>query len=141
MPDASALPRRGRKAGIGGDLPAVGELPVERLRPQNGGEVGAHSLQGEQHRNRVWRSLLACRLCCRSQEGFLRGLDRLDLSQKQLDPIELTADLRLQMRRQLPPVSRAQRFKPLPPVAPYWNVVADALREQKSLDPVAMPDP
>src|SRR3982074_1532659 len=44
MPDASALPGRCRKAGIGGDLSAIGELPIERLRPEDGGEVGAHSL-------------------------------------------------------------------------------------------------
>ncbi|MDA9535734.1 hypothetical protein ACM41_05435 [Bradyrhizobium sp. CCBAU 21362] len=35
----AALPGRCRKAGIGGDLAAVGELPIERLRPENGGEL------------------------------------------------------------------------------------------------------
>src|SRR5216684_3998591 len=87
-----------------------------------------------------WSAAWDCRLSRRRQQGILRGLDRLDLSQKQLDPIELAADLRLQMRRQLPSVSGAQRFKPRPPVAPHWRVVADALREQKTLDPVHMRD-
>src|ERR1700710_1548081 len=99
VPDTSALPGRRRKAGIGGDLSAVGELPVERLRPEDGGEVGTYSPQGEQHRDRVRRSLFACRLSCRRQQSILRSLDRLDLVQKQFDPIKLAADLRLQMRR------------------------------------------
>src|ERR1700722_20113172 len=139
VPDASALPGRCRKARIGGDLVAVGEAPIERLRPEHGGEVVFHSLQGEQHRDRIRRSLLARRLSRRRQQSFLRDLYRLDLFQKQLDPIELAADLRLQMRGQLPSVSSTQCFKPLPPVAPQRGVVA-ALREQKTFDPVHMCD-
>src|SRR5258708_15618298 len=81
VPDASALPGRRRKARIGGDLAAVGELPVERLRPEHGSEVGAHSLQGEQPRDHVPRGLFACRLSRRRQHGVPLGLDRLDLFQ------------------------------------------------------------
>src|SRR5581483_10476835 len=58
----------------------------------------------------------------------------------QFDPVKLAADLRLQMRRQRPTVARAQGLKSGPPVATQRRIAGDALREQKALDPVHMPD-
>ena len=68
-------------------------------------------------------------------------LDRLDLHKQQLEPVELAADLRPQLLGQLTPVRRAQRLQPRPSIAPQRGIARDPLRQQKSLDPVDMPDP
>ena len=139
--DTAAAPRRRRKSRIGGKLAAVGEVPVKSLRPENGRKVGAHRLQGQQHRHRIRRRRLTCKLSGHSQQRILLGLHSLDLLEQKFEPIELTADLRLQMRRQLSSVPGAQGLKPRPPIAPQRRVFGDALGEQKALDPVHMRDP
>src|SRR5581483_2457618 len=89
---------------------------------------------------RIWRSRLVGRLARLRQQRILLSLHRLDLLEQQFDPVKLAAHLRLQMRRQRPTVARAQGLKSGPPVATQRRIAGDALREQKALDPVHMPD-
>ena len=80
-------------------------------------------------------------LAFRGQRGRLRGLDGLDLVDQQFEPVDLPADLGLQMHRQRLAVARAQLLEPLAAVAPQRLIVAYSLREQKPLDPVGVHDP
>lgn len=43
--DGSALPRRRREPGIGGDLPAIIEVPEQPFRVEDGGTLGADTLE------------------------------------------------------------------------------------------------
>src|SRR3954465_1577533 len=135
--DTATAPWRGRKTGIGRNLAAVGELPVEGLRPENGSEVRAQALQGEQHRDRIRCSLLAGWLAL-GQQRLLLALHRRDLVEQQFETIELAADLGFQMSRQQASVPRPQGLEPRPSISPYRRVVGYSLREQKPLDPVPM---
>ena len=99
--DRSALPGRRRQARVGGHLPAVVEVSEQALRPEDGGELRTDALDVEQHRRRRWRHGLS-----RGKQRVTLGLDRLDLLEQQFEPIELAADLRLQMQRQRTAVAR-----------------------------------
>ena len=69
------------------------------------------------------------------------GLYRLDLFQKQFEPIEFPADLSLQMIRQRAAIARLQLVEPLASIAAQRLVVGYALAEQQSLDAVDVFDP
>jgi hypothetical protein len=61
---------------------------------------------------------------------------RFDLREKQFEPIEFTANPRLQMFGHGTAIARLQVFQPQPAVAPQRLVIADPLREEQSLDSV-----
>ena len=52
----------------------------------------------------------------RLEQGVPLRLDRLQLRQQDLEPVQLADDLRLQMRRQGPAVAGPQLFQPLAPI-------------------------
>ena len=53
----------------------------------------------------------------RGKQHVPLGLHRLDLLEQQFQPIELTANLRLQVIRQPATIAGLERIQPLPPVA------------------------
>ena len=80
----------GREPGVGGDLRAVGEGPVQRLAHQHGRQLEADAAEpGEQaHLGRVG-------VAGRRFHGrrVAPGLDRLDLLEYELQALEPTFDL------------------------------------------------
>ena len=72
----------------------------------------------------------------RSEQRVLPGLYRVDLFQKQFEPIEFPADLSLQMIRQRAAIARLQLVEPLASIAAQRLVVGCALAEQQSLEAV-----
>ena len=72
----------------------------------------------------------------RSEQRVLPGLYRVDLFQKQFEPIEFPADLSLQMIRQRAAIARLQLVEPLASIAAQRLVVGYALAEQQSLEAV-----
>ena len=97
----AALPGRRRQARIRRELAAIVEVTEEPLRPEDGGELRTDALDVEQHRRRRWRADLL-----RGKQRISLGLHRLDLLEQQFEPIEFTADLGLEMRRQGTAVAR-----------------------------------
>ena len=57
------------------------------------------------------------------------GFDRLQLRQDELEPVELAADLRLQMRRQRAAIAGCELLQPLAPVTAQRLIVANPLGE------------
>src|SRR2546429_9779889 len=88
----------------------------------------------------LWRGLSAGAFPAGSQRGILFGPPRFDLVEHQSEPVDLAADLRLQIRRQRAPVAGAHRLKPRSPVAPQGRVTRYPLCEQEAFDPVHMRD-
>jgi heme oxygenase len=82
----------------------------EPFRPEDGGELRSDTLDVEQHRRR------RCDLL-RGKQHVPLGLHRLDLLEQQLQPIEFTANLRLQVIRQQATIAGLKRIQPLPSVA------------------------
>ena len=56
-------------------------------------------------------------VCRHSQQRVPLGLHGLDLFEKQFEPIELTVDERLEMRREGTAIAGLEFFQPLAPVA------------------------
>ena len=121
--------RAWREPGVGGDLTSVVEATEQSFQPEHGGELGADAPQLRQHRR-------PGRLFALGEHGVARRLDRLDLSQQQLQSIELARDLRLDVGRQRLAEAGAQLVEPGAPVAAQRLIVAHALSEQQSLDPI-----
>src|SRR6202023_4172565 len=65
---------------------------------------------------------------------------RLDLLEQQFEPIELTADLSLQMLWQRTTIARPQFVEPSPTVTMQRFVPAHTLREQQSFNAIEVPD-
>jgi hypothetical protein len=65
-------------------------------------------------------------------------LDRFNLLQKELEPIELASDLRLEIRRQRTAVAGLQRLETGPPITVRRLVVTDPLRKEETFDAVDM---
>ena len=63
------------------------------------------------------------------------------MPKQQLESIELTADLTLEMRRQGTAIARLQLAEPLASIATQRLVAGDTLGEQQSFDPVDVLDP
>jgi hypothetical protein len=117
------------------ELASVVVVAEQALRPEDGGELGAYALQlQEQAGRRFGMDLLL------GEQSIPLGLHRLELLEQQLETVQLAGDLRLQVRRQLAAVARAQRRKPRPSVPAQRLILADPLREQQPLDPVALAD-
>ena len=66
---------------------------------------------------------LATTSLLRQRAGVPLGLHRLDLLEQQFEPIEFTADLRLQVSRQQATIAGLELIQPLPPVAAQRLVV------------------
>ena len=77
----------------------------------------------------------------RGEQGVPLSLDGLDLPKQQLESIELTADLTLEMRRQGTAIARLQLVEPLASITTQRLVAGDTLGEQQSFDPVDVLDP
>ena len=137
--DASALPGRRRQPAVGRDLPSVGEAsgraPPTIQRRQIPVPIPPRSIN------------IACGAGIPSvsvagvEEGVPLSLDGLDLPKQQLELIELTADLTLEMRRQGTAIARLQLAEPLASIATQRLVAGDTLGEQQSFDPVDVLDP
>ena len=91
-------------------MASIVEVSEEPFRPEDGGELRPDALDVEQHRRRRWRLL-------RGKQHVPLGLHRLDLIEQQFQPIEFTANLRLQVIRQQATIAGLERIQPLPPVA------------------------
>ena len=76
-------------------MASIVEVSEEPFRPEDGGELRPDALDIEQHRRRRRR----CDLLCGKQHIPL-SFHRLDLLEQQFQPIEFTANLRLQVIRQ-----------------------------------------
>ena len=75
---------------------------------------------------RSWAAGLFGFLGVRANESVAVAFDRSQLPRRQLDPIELPADFRLQRRRQFAPVPGSQRLEPFETIAPERIVIPDA---------------
>src|SRR4051812_30075607 len=134
--DRAALPWSWRQTGVGGHLPAVVEPAEQALRPQDGGDFGADTLQLHQHGR--WRGhLLAGRL----EQGVAFRRNALQLRQYDLEPIQLADDLRLQVHRQGPTVTGPQVLQSLTPTLAQRLVAEDPLGEEQPFDPVDVSHP
>ena len=87
-------------------------MSEEPFRPEDGGEFRSNTLDVEQHCRRRWRGDLL-----RGKQHVPLGLYRLDLLEQQFQPIEFTANLRLQVIRQQTTIAGLERIQPLSPVA------------------------
>ena len=92
-------PRKGRH------LPSIVEMAKQPLRAQDRGALRPDAPDVEQHLRRRGR-LSILRLI--GERGIALNLDRLDLLEQKLQPIDLAQDLRLQMRWKIAAVSGAQ---------------------------------
>src|SRR5258708_2443682 len=133
--DRSALPGCRRQARIRSDLASIVEVSEKSFRPEDGGEFSSDALDGEQHGCRGRRSNLL-----RGKQRVPLGLHHLDLLEQQFEPIELTADLSLQMLWQTTTIARPQFVEPSPTVTMQRFVPAHTLREQQSLNAIDVPD-
>ena len=77
----------------------------------------------------------------RGKQRVPLGLDRLDLLEQQFEPIELAADLSLEMLWQGTAIARPQLVEPSPTVAAQRLVTGYALGEQQSFDAIDVLDP
>lgn len=132
--DQSALPRCRREPGIGGDLPAIIEVPEQPFRVEYGGTLGADTLEIDQCRCWIFGDF-DC------QQSVALGLHLFDLGYHQFESVELATDLPLQMFWQCAAVAGPQFLKPMSPVTSQRLVVGDALSKQQALDPVDMAGP
>src|SRR5665811_32037 len=98
------------RASIRSDLASIVEVSEEPFRPEDGGELRPDALDVEQHRRRRCDSL-------RGKQHVPLGLYRLDLLEQQFQPIEFTANLRLQVIRQPATIAGLEHIQPAPPVA------------------------
>lgn len=132
--DRSALPRRRREPGIGGDLPAIIEVPEQPFRVEDGGTLGADTLEIEQCR--CWSfGDFDC------QQSVALGLHLFDLGYHQFESVELATDLPFQMFWHRAAVAGPQFLKPMSPVTSQRLVAGDALSKQQALDAVDMAGP
>ena len=109
--DRSALPGCRGQARIRSDLASIVEVSEKSFRPEDGGEVRSNALDREQHGRRRRRGNLL-----RGKQRVPLGLHLLDLLEQQFEPIELTADLSLQMLWQWTAIARPQLVEPSPTV-------------------------
>ena len=99
-------------------------MSEQPFRPEDGGELRPDALDVEQHRRRRWRLL-------RGKQHVPLGLHRLDLLEQQFEPIELPADLSLEMLWQGTAIARPQLVEPLPSIAAKRLVaLGDGLAQQ-----------
>lgn len=77
----------------------------------------------------------------RGKQHVPLDLHRLDLLEQQFQPIELTANLRLQVIRQQATIAELKRNQPLPPVTAQRLVARYPLSEQQPLHAIDVPDP
>ena len=133
--DRSALPGCRRQACIRSDLASIVEVSEKSFRPEDGGEVRSDALDGEQHGRRR-----RCDNLLRGKQRVPLCLHRLDLLEQQFEPIELTADLSLQMLWQGTTIARPQFVEPSPTVTMQRFVPAHTLREQQSFNAIDVPD-
>ena len=136
MINRAALPWSRRQTGVGGHLPAVVELAEQALRPEDGGGLGANALQLQQHGRRRGR-----RASRRLEQGVPFRLDRLQLLQHDLEPIQLADDLRHQVHRQRPAVACPQLLQLLTPPLAQRLVAEHPLGEEQPFDPVDVRHP
>src|SRR5947209_16844226 len=129
--DRSALPGRRCKARVSGDLSSVVEVSEEPFRPEDSGELGSDARNLEQHRRQCWRGGVF-----RGQQHIALGLHGFDLLEQQFEPVELTANLRLQMLRQRTAVAGLELFQALAPITAPRLVSGYLLGEKKPLDAV-----
>src|SRR5271155_4249283 len=130
----SRMPKSGPSGSVRG-APSNGR-PYRDVRRETGKEFVVQDPMGVWiATGALWRWCWRLRLR-RSEQRVLPGLYRLDLFQKQFEPIEFPADLSLQMIRQRAAIARLQLVEPLVAIAAQRLVVGYALAEQQSLDAV-----
>jgi len=110
LSDRSALPGGGSKSGIGCQLAPVIKMAEQPFFVEDGGELRADALEVERHGCRRVGSL-------RREERSALVLDDFDLFDDQLEPVELSIDLRSDVSCQNASIAGSELFEPFTPVA------------------------
>ena len=97
----------GGKAGISGDLSAVIEVFGESVSPEDRSELRPNAMDTQQHRRRGRRFGLFC-----VEQRVPLGLHRLDLLEKQFEPIEFSTNLGFEMLGQATAIAGLERTQP-----------------------------
>src|SRR5690242_4908200 len=131
--DAAALPRAGRQTAVSRHLASVAEAAEQRFQPEERGELRAHALELEEQSGGV-----VALLGVRADERVAGPFDRSQLRRRHRDPIEFSAYLRLQQRRQVTAVAGSQLLQPFETIAPKRIIIPDALAAEQAPDPIGM---
>lgn len=121
-------------AGRGRHLPANVEAPEQALSPQHGRKLWSDTDDFRQHNH------FTCRLAFFGEHGIPFRLDCLDLIEQHFHSVDLPQNLTLHICGQIPSITGAKSFQPIATITLQRIVAGDALREEQTLDPVAVPD-
>jgi hypothetical protein len=99
---------------------------------KDSGELRADALEAHEHRSR-------CVVGLGCHERVALRLDGFDLIHQQLEPVEFTVDLRLEVLRDRSAIAGTQFLQLFEAVATYRLVTGDALPKEQALDAIDVP--